>query len=271
MPGRDRREEVDHRAADQAHRAGGAVLLVVGVQDQQQVDGLLDHRVDVVLLAGRREHQAQEVADVAQPVVGIHERLADRVLVRVGRHGRHLGDQPVHRDLDLALVARVEGVGVEGRERGDRRGAGRHRMRVLRQRAVEALEVLVQHRVVGDRRGEGVELLLLGQLAAHQQVGDLEEGALRSQLLDRVAPVAQDALLAVDEGDRAPARAGVGVAGIEGDEARLVAQLRDVDGALTLGALRRWAAGRSCPRSGAPRNRASAAPFGGAWPRARRS
>ena len=41
---------------------GGAVLLVVGVQDQEQVDGLLDDRIDLVRLARRREHHVQEVA-----------------------------------------------------------------------------------------------------------------------------------------------------------------------------------------------------------------
>ena len=44
----DRREEVDHRRAHQPDGARRAVLLVVGVQDQQQVDGLLDNRVDLV-------------------------------------------------------------------------------------------------------------------------------------------------------------------------------------------------------------------------------
>ena len=45
------------------------------------------------------------------------------------------------------------------------------------------------------------------QLAADQQVGHLDEVALLGQLLDRDAAVAEDALLAVDERDRARARA----------------------------------------------------------------
>src|ERR1019366_6553337 len=39
-----------------------------------------------------------------------------------------------------------------------------------------------------------------------EQVGDLQIGRLLGQLLDRVSAVLEDALLAVDEGDRRPAR-----------------------------------------------------------------
>ena len=45
-----------------------------------------------------------------------------------------------------------------------------------------------------------------------QQVGDFEERAAFRELLDRVAPVLQDALLAVDVGDSAAAGGGIGEA-----------------------------------------------------------
>ena len=47
------------------------------------------------------------------------------------------------------------------------------------------------------------------QLAEEDQVRRLEVGALLGQLLDRIAAVEQDALVAVDVGDAAPARGGV--------------------------------------------------------------
>ena len=55
-----------------------------------------------------------------------------------------------------------------------------------------------------------------------QQVGDLEEVGLLRQLLDRVAAVLEDALVAVDEGDRAAARGGVDEAGVVDREPGLV-------------------------------------------------
>ena len=56
-----RGEEVGLARADDAHRRGAAILLVVGVQHQDQVQGLDDLRVGDVLLVGHREHHVQEV------------------------------------------------------------------------------------------------------------------------------------------------------------------------------------------------------------------
>ena len=45
-------------------------------------------------------------------------------------------------------------------------------------------------------------------------MSDLDEAAVLGQILDRVAPVAQDARIAVDKGDIALARARIAVAWI---------------------------------------------------------
>ena len=60
------------------------------------------------------------------------------------------------------------------------------------------------------------------QLAEQQQVGDLEVGALLGQLLDRIAAVLEDADVAVDVGDRAPARRGVGEGRVVRHQAEVV-------------------------------------------------
>src|SRR3546814_19951283 len=52
-------------------------------------------------------------------------------------------------------------------------------------------------------RSPRLVLLLGGQLAVDQEVRDLEVARLLGELLDRVAPIAQDAVLAVELGDRA--------------------------------------------------------------------
>src|SRR5262249_33168456 len=54
-----------------------------------------------------------------------------------------------------------------------------------------------------------VVFLLGRQLAVHQQVGDFEVVGTLGQLLDRIAAVLEDALVAVDVGDGGPARRGV--------------------------------------------------------------
>ena len=64
--GADRRraggEQVRPRRADHPGRRRAAILLVVAVQDEDQVQRVLDLRRHEVLLVGDREHHVQEVA-----------------------------------------------------------------------------------------------------------------------------------------------------------------------------------------------------------------
>ncbi len=158
----------------------------------------------------------------ARGVVRVEERLADRLLVRVGRDRRQLGEQPDRRDLDLLGVERVEAVLVEGRQRATpprtAPASGARRAGSRRRTACRSSCSSVCRRICS------VELGQLGrrrQLAVDQQVADLEEAStVLGQLLDRVAAVAQDAGVAVDVGDRRGAGRGVDEAGVEGDVAR---------------------------------------------------
>ena len=79
-----------------------------------------------------------------------------------------------------------------------------------------------------------VELRLRRQLAVDQQVGDLEVGRLLRELLDRIAAVLEDALVAVDVGDRRPARRRVRERRVVGHEPEVV--LGDLDLAQVHGA-----------------------------------
>ena len=54
-----RRVGIDLRAADVPHRARAAVLLVIGVQDEQHVERARQHRVGVVLHLGHLEQHVQ--------------------------------------------------------------------------------------------------------------------------------------------------------------------------------------------------------------------
>lgn len=109
-------------------------------------------------------------------------------------------------------------------------------MRVIREELEEALHVLVHQRVVSDVAFELIELLLVGQLAVEEQVGHFDEAGLFRELIDGIAAVAQDAQLAVEEGDGAGGGAGVLIAEVERDVAGLVAQFADVDRLLAFAA-----------------------------------
>ena len=129
---------------------------------------------------------------------------------------------------------RVRDVGrvvVEGRQRADRRDHDRHRMGVAAKALEEAVHLVVHHRVARD---PVVEIRLLGrgrQLAVEQEIAGLEEVAMLGELLDRVAAIEQDALVAVDIGDLRLAGGGRGEAGIVGEHPGLGVELRDVDDA----------------------------------------
>ena len=83
-----------------------------------------------------------------------------------------------------------------------------------------------------------VELRLGRQLAVDEQVGDLEVGRLLGELLDRVAAVLEDALVAVDVRDRRAARRGVRERRVVGHQAEVVlvdlhlAEVHRADGAV---------------------------------------
>ena len=202
--GGQRRVRIHLGRADRAHGVGRAVLLVVGVQDEEDVERALDRRIGLVLQLGGLEEHVQEVPDVREIVVGVRVRLTEDVAVRERGDRWHLCDQPVDLQIAVAGVVVHFCVGVEGRECGDGRDEHAHRVRVVVKAVHELLDVLVDPRVVGDLPCPLVERLLGRELTADQEVRDLEERRPLGELLDRVAAVPEESLLTVDEGDRAP-------------------------------------------------------------------
>ena len=151
---RARGEQVGPGRAHHPHRRRAAILLVVGVEDEDQVQRVLDLRRDDVLLVGQREHHVQEVGAVAEVRVGIDERQPLRAAVGEGGDGADLADQPGGRLLQRLLVLDGEELLVEtgqvaqrGRKDGHRRGVGRDVLELV-------LHALVQQLVVGQQAAE---------------------------------------------------------------------------------------------------------------------
>ena len=237
--GGDGREEVGAAGGDHAHGGRGAVLLVVGVQEEDQVERAGDLRVHGVIDVGLREEQVQEVGAVIETRLRVHGRLAFLGAVGERGEGADLGDQHGGGGVELGQVmgtlvgAELRVVATEGVQRGGEHG---HRVGVAGEAAEGDAQAFVDLRVVQDAGLEGRQLGGRGQFAVDQQVGRLDEVGLLGELFDAVAAVAQDALLAVDEGDLGFAGAGVGVAVVESDVAGVVTQLADVDPAFAFGA-----------------------------------
>ena len=80
---------------------------MVGVQDEEHVERLLQARVGLVLGLGHLEEHGQEVARVREVVVGVDVGQPEAVAVGEGGEGRHLGDEAHRRDVPLVLVVYV--------------------------------------------------------------------------------------------------------------------------------------------------------------------
>jgi hypothetical protein len=92
-------------------------------------------------------------------------------------------------------------------------------MRVVAEARHELLDVRVDVGVAAHVVRPALQLLLRRQLALEQQVRSLEEPGLLGDLLDRIAAIPQDADVAVDVRDRAPARRRVQKRGVVRQEA----------------------------------------------------
>ncbi len=207
-PGRDGGVGIDLRGADAANGVGRAVLLVVGVQDEEHVERLGESRVGLVGVLHLEQHR-EEVLGVVELVVGVDVGEAEAVPVGERRQRRHLGDQPDRRHVALLGIVDVLGVWIEGRQRPDLGEQHPHRMGVVAEALVELLDVLVDEGVVDDVEHPAPQLRLGRQLAEDEQVGDLEIARVLTELLDGNPAMLEDPRLAVDVGDRRAAGGGV--------------------------------------------------------------
>jgi hypothetical protein len=221
------RERVDPRGAHHADGRSGAVLLVVGVQDEEDVERPLEPGVGLVPGLGHLKEHREKVARVGEIVVGVDVGQPEAVTVRKSRKGRHLGDKTHSRDVPLVLVVYVGRLGVEGGERTHRRQQHTHRVGVVPEAVHEVLDVLVDVGVVRDLIDPLVVLVFGRQVTVDQEVRHLQISGLLAQLLDWNAPVLQDALLPIYVGDGAPATRRVRIARIVGHKAEVV--LVDLD------------------------------------------
>ena len=156
--------------ADHPHGRGRAVLLVVGVEDEQDVEGPGQDRVGLETGLGDLPHHRQEVRGEGERVVRVDERHAHTEAVGGGGQGGHLGDQPDDLLVAGLGVEDVLGVEVEGREGGHRRHQHAHRVGVVVEALEEALAyVLVDEGVEGDLALPHLELV--GGRAARRSTG----------------------------------------------------------------------------------------------------
>lgn len=222
-----------------AHGGSGAILLVVGVQEENEVERLRDVVVRVVLVVRLGEHHVQEVLAVSEIALGVDERQTVFHSVRHGGDSAHFAEQErggVVKMLQilLALVGdHVRIVAADGVQKGRE---NRHRVRGKREPSVEEVHhALVEARVAQDFLREIAHLLARGKIAVDYQVGGFDERGVGRYDLNGDTAVAELALFPVDVRDAALARTRVGEALVERDVPRSRAQCRYVHGLVAFG------------------------------------
>ena len=202
---------------------------MVGVQDEDLVERVGKHRVDLVFLARHCEAHVKEVLGEFQRVLRINEGLAKIIFEGHGGQRRNLGDHAHRGDHALLRIVDVRRVVIERGQRADGRHHHRHRMGVAAETLEETGHLLVNHGVKDHTPVEIGLLRLGGKLAVKQEIAGFQEVAVFGELLDRIAAVFQDSRIAVDIGDFRLAACGRGKAGIVGEHPGLPIELADVD------------------------------------------
>ena len=202
---------------------------MVGMEDEDQVHRLGEHRIDLEVLRRHGEAEPEEIGGVVEVVARIHEGLAHGIFVGPACDGRHLGDHPVGRHGPVPGILDVDAVMVEGRERADHAAHHRHRVRIAPETPIDVVDLVVQHRVMRDVVNEFRLLFRVRKLAEQDEVAGLHIVGVLGQLLYGVAAVEQHALIAVDIGNLGLAASRRGVARVEGEVAKLPVEGADVD------------------------------------------
>ena len=83
------------RTADTTHGGGRAVLFVVRMQDEEDVERALERRIRPILQFRGAEQHVQEISAVAQIVVGVYEWHPQTVPVGERGNRRHFADQAI--------------------------------------------------------------------------------------------------------------------------------------------------------------------------------
>ncbi len=124
---------------------------------------------------------------------------------------------------------RVIRVCAESRQRHYRRRSDCHRVGRCGIAFQKFLDLFLKLRVLFEVFLKHIQFFTSRQFVINQQIAHFQKTGLFRKLLNRVAPVAQDAFLTIDKRDRTGAGASVAVTGVEGDGAGLRPQFRKIN------------------------------------------
>ncbi len=141
---------INMRASDSADGVGGAVLFVIRVQDEEDIESALERGIRTVFRFRGAEKHVQKIARIAEFIVRIDERHSQSVPIRKCRNSGHLADEAVGLLPARFRVKNVLGVVIKGRKRGDRGDHHAHRVGVVVKSIEKLLDAFVDKSVMRD-------------------------------------------------------------------------------------------------------------------------
>ena len=144
------RIRIDVRAAHSADRVGGTILLVIGVENKQNIQSVLESGIHPVAHLRRAKKHVQEITRIAQLIVRVDKRHPQRMAIRERRNGGHLSDKAKRLFLSRFDVKDVFRVVIVSRKRRDRGDHHAHRMGIVVKSVEKLLDAFVDERVMRD-------------------------------------------------------------------------------------------------------------------------
>ncbi len=123
---------------------------MVRVEDEENVQCVFEGRVGPIAVFSRAKEHVQKIAGIAELIVGIHERHAERMTIGEGRDRGHLANQAIGLLLARLSVKNFLGIVIESGERGDRGNHHAHGVGVIVKSVEKFLDALVNEGVVSD-------------------------------------------------------------------------------------------------------------------------
>ena len=162
--------DVGQRGGDDARSEGAGVQLVVGMEDERNVEGACSGFGRLFAV----EHP-EEVCGVGERLVGVDDGFALADAVKDGDDHRDLGGEAIG-FADVCVVAAVGLVGIVDAEERDRSAEDLHGRGVCRNAAEEVDDLWIEFAGGGKMLGEVSKLGGRGKLSEPEEIGALLEG-----------------------------------------------------------------------------------------------
>ncbi len=190
--GRDGGVNIGQRGCHYARREGGRVQLMIGVEDQGDIEHVLHHVIR--LFAGKR---VEEIRGESELGVALDQRLASAQAIERGDDGGGLRHQ-ARGFLLVGFHRIVASLGIVQAQHGYR-GAQDVHGRGFGTLPKKFDDFLGNRAVANQARLERIEFRLLGKATVPEEINDLFKSGVVGQGMNVITLIAEDSTVPIDE------------------------------------------------------------------------